>query len=132
MVTDCVNGHDVGMLETGGQPRLALEARHQLGIAHQLGGEQFDRNFALEGQVMGDKDDPHSAFANLTFQSPFFVEDLLDANRNKGSIGNAQQDGWIARSGLTAPAAKMASRIKRQPAIGARVRRTGFNGFQAV
>src|ERR671934_55536 len=56
-----VDGDDVGVVEGGGDARLAQEALAEALVLGQLGGEQLERHLASEAQVLGAVDDAHAA-----------------------------------------------------------------------
>ncbi len=56
---------DVGVVELGEQLRLALEARETFGVRGEGGGENLDRDVALQPRVRRPVDLPHPAFAEL-------------------------------------------------------------------
>ena len=55
-----VHRDDVGVLDRGGQPRLALEALAEHRVLRALGRDQLDRHRALERQLGGAVDDAHA------------------------------------------------------------------------
>jgi hypothetical protein len=55
--------HDVRVIQAGGQLRLAQEALAKARVLRQFGGQQLQRHLALEAQLLGQVDDPHSATA---------------------------------------------------------------------
>ena len=61
---DRKNGNDMRMAERGRRPRFALEPLHHT-LAHQEQGRRkhFDRDFAVEGDIMGQIDRGHAAVA---------------------------------------------------------------------
>ena len=62
-VFDPVDGADVGMIERGEHPGLALEAGQPLRIAHEERRQDLDRHVAPEPGVVGAVDLAHPAFA---------------------------------------------------------------------
>jgi len=65
ILSDVVNRADVGMVERGGGPSLALEALHGLGIPGSLVGQKLDRDTAAEAGVFAAVDDSHAPAAQL-------------------------------------------------------------------
>ncbi len=62
-VFDAVDGGDVWMAQCGEHARFALEARAAFSILNQRGGEDFQRDVALQAQVAGQVHFPHPADA---------------------------------------------------------------------
>jgi hypothetical protein len=58
-----VDRDDIGVLQRGGQLGLGQKALTEKRILGQLGGDQLDREGALQAQVIGPIDDPHPAAA---------------------------------------------------------------------
>ena len=56
-----VDRQDVGLIEPGGGPRLALEALAEIGVVRVLGRDQLERDDAAERQVGGAVDHAHPA-----------------------------------------------------------------------
>ena len=77
-LTDVMDGHNVGMTQSGGRPCLALEALHGL-FAGELPKEQhFERDETIELGMTSAKDDTHSAMAK--FFQQFVIAKLHGPN----------------------------------------------------
>ena len=63
-----VDRDHVGMVETGGDLQLAQEAVAEAGVIGQLGRKELERCPAVQAQVLGQIDDPHSSLAQHRFQ----------------------------------------------------------------
>src|SRR5262249_13898331 len=61
---DVVDREDVGMRERGDGARLALEARHRVGVAGGIGRQYFDGHVAAEARVAAAVNLPHPALAD--------------------------------------------------------------------
>jgi hypothetical protein len=61
---DIVERADVGMIEAGDGFGFALEAGFQGGVVGEVGGEDFDGDFAAEAGVAGAIDFAHAACAD--------------------------------------------------------------------
>src|SRR6185436_11304683 len=79
-VADVVDGEDVGMIERGHRPRLALEAREAIGGGVGLRGKDLDRDLAPEPRVVGAIDLAHAAPADR-------AEDLVRAEAGADAYG---------------------------------------------
>ena len=103
-LVDRVDGADVRMVERGGGPRLALEARLGIAVARPLGREKLERHGAPELQVLGAVDDAHAA-------GPELLDDLVvqDGAADHGGFyltGNA-----VPGSGCQVPGSRSAFRV---------------------
>ncbi len=58
---EAVHGREVGVIERGEQPRLALEARQALGVVGELRGQHLDRDVAPQLGVARPVDLAHAA-----------------------------------------------------------------------
>ena len=58
-----VDRDHVGVVDRGGQPRLAQEPLAEALVRGQLRGQQLQRHPALQAQVLGQVDDAHAAAA---------------------------------------------------------------------
>ena len=63
LALDPIDRNDAGMVETRRGFGLAPEARHDVLVARELGLQDLDRYGAIEPDVVGEKDDPHSSHA---------------------------------------------------------------------
>ena len=59
------DGGDVGVIERCQQPGLALEAGHPFGIAYECVWKEFQRNLAVQVEVVGHVDFAHASAAKL-------------------------------------------------------------------
>jgi hypothetical protein len=64
LAPDVVDDADVRMVERGNEPRLALEARADLGRACQIARQDLDRDLAAEAAVAGAIDLAHASGAD--------------------------------------------------------------------
>ena len=60
-----VDGADVGVVQSRGSPRLALEPLQRLGLGAQILGEELERHVAAQSGVLGLVDDTHAAAPEL-------------------------------------------------------------------
>ena len=73
---DAIDGNDVRMVELGRRLRLLLEALDDMLVHRDVGRQHFDRDFALERQVVREKHGAHSALPDhpldpiLAFDQP--------------------------------------------------------------
>ena len=65
VLTEVVDGADVGVVERRGGARLALKALEGLAVLGHLRGQELDRHLAAEIGVLGLIDDPHAATSQL-------------------------------------------------------------------
>ena len=63
ILAERVDGGDVGMVELGGKPSLALEAIGERGIAQGALAEQLERDRSIEVHIVGTVDLAHGSFA---------------------------------------------------------------------
>ena len=84
-----VDGHEVRVVDRGGQPRLEREAGAQPGVARPVGGDHLDRDGAAEVELGGAVDDAHAAAAR----------DLLDAAAGELGSGRELEGGMGVRRG---------------------------------
>ena len=59
-----VHGDDMRVVERSGDSRLALEARAEARVLGELGGNQLERDVAVELLLAGEVDDTHAAAAD--------------------------------------------------------------------
>ena len=62
-LVDVVDGADVGMIQRGGRPRLALEALERTGLHGHVVGQELEGDRAIEARVFGLVDHAHAAAA---------------------------------------------------------------------
>ena len=74
-----VHGHEVRVVDRGGQARLEREARAQAGVARPVGGDHLDRDGAAQVELRRAVHDAHAAAAR----------DALDAAA--GELGSGDQ-----------------------------------------
>ncbi len=65
VLVDVVDRADVGVLERGGGPRLALQPLERLRVPAELLRQELQRHAAAELQILGFVDDAHAAAAEL-------------------------------------------------------------------
>src|SRR5579863_2974092 len=65
LLPDLMDRADIGMVESGGCPRLPLEAGQSLGVFGQVIGQELQGNKTMERGVLGLVDHTHSAAAQL-------------------------------------------------------------------
>jgi hypothetical protein len=65
LLTELVNGADVGVRERGGKTRFALEARQPGGVGVVFLAQELDRHLAIETEIFRAIDDTHAALAEL-------------------------------------------------------------------
>ncbi len=99
-LADVVEGADVGVIEGRDQPRLAQEALAGFGAAAPAGGEELQRDGALEALVAGQIDDSHASRAEAA-QDPVGAEDALlparGALKGQGLVLFQEQAGGLFR-----------------------------------
>ena len=61
LLTDLVDGADVGMIEGGGATRLTQQTRTRAGLVHRLLGKHLERHLALQAIIARAIDLPHAA-----------------------------------------------------------------------
>jgi hypothetical protein len=64
-MSNVVDHDDVGVLELGRRPSLALKALYELLVKAQLWSEYLDGNVAVEGTLVGTIDHRHPTAADL-------------------------------------------------------------------
>ncbi len=64
----CEDGDDAGMRELSGGPGLAQEALPRVRLHRPLGGQQLDRDPAVQAQLPGEIHDSHAAAPQAAFQ----------------------------------------------------------------
>jgi hypothetical protein len=64
MLTEIMNGHDVGVVECRDRLCFLLEAMQPVRIARELGGQHFDSNVAVEPRVPRTVDFAHPPCAS--------------------------------------------------------------------
>ena len=77
LVVNFVDGADVGMIQSGGGLRFALETGQGLGIFGNFVGQEFERYEAAEFEVFGFVDNPHAATTEL-FDDSIVRDGLAD------------------------------------------------------
>jgi hypothetical protein len=65
VLADFVDGTNVGMIQSGSSPRLALKPLQGYSIGGQPIGQELQGNVAPQGQVLGPVDHPHAAATQL-------------------------------------------------------------------
>jgi hypothetical protein len=65
LLADAEDGHDVGVVELGRGPRLALEPAAGLGVLEHLPGEHLQGHMPAQRDLLGLVDDAHAAAAHL-------------------------------------------------------------------
>jgi hypothetical protein len=65
VVRDVVDGHDVGVIERGRRARLAEEAGPARRVARTVGGQDLERDEAVEPGIAGLVHDGHASLAQL-------------------------------------------------------------------
>ena len=65
LLADVVNGADVGMVQSGGGPRFALEPAQRLPVARQVVRQELEGHEATESSVLRFVDHAHAAAAEL-------------------------------------------------------------------
>src|SRR5579862_1790594 len=114
LLTDVVNGADVGMIQRGGGLRFALEAGERLGVPREFVGKELEGHEATEAGVLGLVDHAHSAVPKF-FKNAVVRYGLADhlyqllgcvcESRNLRAEGEASQCGgwgstWITPGNL--------------------------------
>ncbi len=66
---DFVNGHDVGVRDTGGSPGFAIEAFFAFGIFEIVGQQNFQGHLAAQLGIFGEIDLAHTAGAEAFYDS---------------------------------------------------------------
>jgi hypothetical protein len=85
---ETVDRGDVGMLQAGQGPRLALEPGLALGIARELGRQDLDRHVAAELRVAGAEHLAHAALADLALD--LVMQECLPDHAGPLGSGNAE------------------------------------------
>src|SRR5262249_33810521 len=62
-LSDLINSDDVRMVESRGGPRFLLESSYSFSFGCEFGGQQFDRNLAIESRIDRQMNITHAAFA---------------------------------------------------------------------
>ena len=63
-----VDGHDVGVGQARGRPRLALKARAGVDLGQERGGHRLERHQPVEDRIAGTVDRPHRPPAQLALE----------------------------------------------------------------
>ena len=69
LLTNVMNGADVGMVEGGGGLRFPFEARKRLGVFGHVVGQEFERDAAMQAGVVRFINNPHTTAAE-SFDDP--------------------------------------------------------------
>ena len=99
VLSDVVNGADVGMIERGGGLGFALKTGEPLGIAGDIFGQEFQGDKAMEAGVFGFVNHAHASAAE--FLEDAVVRDGLVDHRRTG-VGVALSYGWGSRPSANA------------------------------
>ena len=88
-----VDGQDVGMLEPGGEPDLALEP---LGAERggELGEQDLEGDRAVVAEVVGQVDDGHAAAAELALEGVTVGEGVAQAVRHAHGAPGIEKTTW--------------------------------------
>jgi hypothetical protein len=65
-LADTEDRHDVGVVQPGRRPRLALEAAQLLGVGEGVRRQDLEGHAPAERLLLGLVDDPHAAVADFT------------------------------------------------------------------
>ena len=90
MLADAKDRHDVGVVQLGGGPRLALEPPAGLGVAEHVRRQYFQGQVPAERDLFGLVDDAHAAATD--FAEHPVVAELRQRNRRGRGAGT----GWVA------------------------------------
>jgi hypothetical protein len=96
VLTDAVDGHDVGVVQLGGRPGLAMEAADLILAASGPRGEHLQGDLPAEALLLGLVDDPHAAAADLA-EDPIVSQAVRGLFRGVAMPGG---DGRLAGVGL--------------------------------
>ena len=69
LLTGAVHGNDVRMFDRGGHPGLPFEPRAEVRVCRPLGGDELQRNGAVEPELGGSIDDTHPAAPGYGFDA---------------------------------------------------------------
>ena len=90
LLADAEDRHDVGMVQLGGGPGLALEPPPLLDVSERLRGQDLEGDVPAERDLLGLVDDPHAAAADLAEDAIvaelFEVAGLLPLRSDRASI----------------------------------------------
>jgi hypothetical protein len=105
VLIDVKRPDDVGVVEDGRGPRLALKAQQQGRVGGLSPGKELDRYQTSHDTVLAEEDVPHAAGADGLQQvilanaeaAPASLEDLVSLERSKQSIADqaVRQQGWV-------------------------------------
>src|SRR5438874_13064348 len=68
VLSNFMDGADVGMIQSGGCPRFTLKPLQGLAIGRKLVGQELQGDVAAQTQILGLVDDPHASAAE-SFQN---------------------------------------------------------------
>jgi hypothetical protein len=86
-----VHGEDVGVLEAGGEPDLALEALGAKRLG-QLGMEYLERDGAVVAEVLCEVHRGHAAAAELTLEEVTVAQDLCESGRRVAHVESGLEE----------------------------------------
>src|SRR5258705_8059017 len=69
---------DVWVAQAARGPRLTLEALHKFFVAHELRGDQFERDITLSAEVCCEIDGSHTTPTQESFEAIFLIKYLTN------------------------------------------------------
>ena len=84
LLADAEDRHDVGVVQLGRRPRLALEAAQLPRVEQGVAGQHLDGHVPAQGELLRLVDDPHAAAAHLP--QDLVIPQLPQRRRGRGRL----------------------------------------------